>query len=184
MTILTPADTAGFWTRAGGPANRSAEWVAIAMAESSLETNALSPTGAEGLWQIEYYNSWWAGAAGDDLYDPAANAQAAVYGSGGGTNCAAWDTCYADISVSGRYSFLAYPERGSAAWLNITAAAAAIGQGGSAGAQGGAAPDPVDQAGRVFSALFFDVQVTIPQYVRDIQITTASIAPIYGPGWR
>lgn len=184
MTILTAADTAGFWERAGGPANRSAEWVAIAMAESSLVTEALSSTGAIGLWQIEGYNSWWAGTDQNGLYDPALNAKAAVYGSGGGTNCAPWDTCYADINASGRYSYLAYPERGSAAWLNISAAAAAIGKGGQVGAAGGTAPDPVDRAGRVFSALVFDVSVTIPQYVRDIQITTASIAPIYGPGWR
>lgn len=184
MTILTASEVAGWWVKGGGPANRSVEWVAIAMAESSLDDAAVSSTNAIGLWQIEAYNSWWAHVNPGGLFDPLYNAQAAVYGSGGGTNCAPWDTCYADINSSGRYRFLAYPERGSAAWNNITGASAAIGAGGQIGAGVGSAPDPVDRAGRVFSALTFDVAVTIPGFIRDIQITTASIAPIYGPGWR
>lgn len=184
MTVLSASEVAQWWVKAGGPASRSVEWVAIAIAESSLDDAAVSPTNAIGLWQIEVYNAWWAHTNAGGLFNPLFNAQAAVYGSGGGTNCAPWDTCYADINSSGRYGYLSYPERGSAAWNNITGASAAIGAGGQVGATVGSAPNPVDRAANVFSALTFDVQVTIPGFVRDLQITRASTVPIYGPGWR
>lgn len=184
MTVLTASEVAGWWVKGGGPASRSAEWVAIAMAESSLDDAAVSSTNAIGLWQIEAYNAWWAHTNAGGLFNPLFNAQAAVFGSGGGTNCAPWDTCYADINRSGRYRYLAGPEVGSAAWNNLTSATNAIGQGGQVGATGGLGPQNAGDADHVFAAVQFDVAVTIPGFVRDIQITTASIRPLYGPGWR
>lgn len=184
MTTLSASQVAGYWERAGGPANRAVEFVAIAGAESSLDTEALSSTGARGLWQIEYYNASWAHATADELYDPLVNARAAVYGSGGGTNCAAWDTCYYDINTSGRYSFLGYPERDSAAWRWISSVTAALGSGGVLPPVNLFTPDPLGQAGSAFSTAVYDLQYAVVGFVRDIQITTASIAPIYGPGWR
>jgi hypothetical protein len=182
--ILTPLEVAGWWQQAGGNWNMAAEWVAIAMAESSLDADAVSVTGAIGLWQIEPYNSTWYPGPASGLFRPQINADAAFYGSGSGGNCAAWDTCYADIARSGRYTYLAGPEVGSAAYNNMTAAYNAIGSGGRTGAGGGTGPQDVGDADHIWSALTFDVSVAIPGFVRDIQITTASIAPIYGPGWR
>lgn len=182
--ILSAMEVANWWQFAGGRWETAAQWVAIAMAESSLDADAVSPTDAIGLWQIESYNTSWYSGPRSELFRPQINAQAAYYGSGGGGNCAPWDTCYADINRSGRYRYLPGPEVGSAAWNNLHAAYNAIGQVGKTGATGGLGTQNVADAGRVFAAAQFDLTVTIPGFVRDIQITTASIRPLYGPGWR
>lgn len=119
MTVWSVHDVYGFWVTEGGPANRGVEFVAIAIAESSLDDHAVSVTSARGLWQEEPF---WANSYGitvESLFDPRTNALVAVGISNHGQNCAAWDTAYADINVSGRYGFLAYPEHGSAAANNI-----------------------------------------------------------------
>lgn len=126
MTILTIPQCAGAWLGAGGPRSRMVEFVSISIAESGLRTDAVSPVGAEGLWQVMPFwfpslhlpPSGWA--------DPHINAEAARMISGGGNNCAAWDTCYADINSSGRYNFLSFPEPGSAAAGNIPHVAAVL----------------------------------------------------------
>lgn len=127
MTVRTAREVAGYWEGAGGPASRIVEWVAIAIGESSLDDAALSPAGAIGLWQIMPFHAAEFGITVDSLYDPRTNALVAVVLSGHGTNCAAWDSCYADINASGRYSFLAWPERGSADFNNLSIAAAELG---------------------------------------------------------
>jgi len=184
VTTLSASQVAGYWRAAGGPADRAVEWVAIAGAESSLDTESLSSTGARGLWQIEYYNAVWAHATADELYDPEVNARAAVYGSGGGTNCAAWDTCYYDINATGRYSFLDYPEQHSAAWQWISSVTAALNTGGYTPPVYGYDPDPVAKTGSMFATTVYDVVNNIPRLINNIQLTTQSTAPIYGPGWR
>lgn len=126
MALLTAVQVASYWTGAGGPSARAVEWVAIAMGESGLVTDAVSPAGAIGLWQIMPFNAGPNGATVGQLYDPAVNAMVAVKMSGGGANCAAWDSCYADIQASGRYSYLAYPEKGSADYNNLPAAYAEL----------------------------------------------------------
>ena len=127
MAELTAVQVADYWIGAGGPKARATEWVAIAMGESGLNDAALSPAGAIGLWQIMPFNAPGYGYSPSQLYDPAINARVAVSMSGGGINCAAWDSCYLDIYASGRYTFLAWPERGSADYNNLAAAAAEIG---------------------------------------------------------
>lgn len=127
MTLLTAVQVADYWVGAGGPKSRDVEWVAIAMGESGLVTDAVSSAGAVGLWQIMPFNAPTYGYSTSDLYDPAINARIAVAMSGGGVNCAAWDSCYANISASGRYSFLGWPEVGSADYNNLPAAASEIG---------------------------------------------------------
>lgn len=127
MTILTASQVAGYWVAAGGPRNRAVEWVAIAIGESSLDDQIVSPAGAIGTWQIMPFNAAPFGFTVADLYDPLVNAKVAVQMSGGGTNCAAWDSCYRDIYASGRYRFLAWPETGSADFNNLAVAAAEIG---------------------------------------------------------
>lgn len=126
MALLTAVQVADYWTGAGGPPRRAVEWVAIAMGESGLVTDAVSTAGAVGLWQIMPFNAGPYGYSVADLYNPAVNARIAVAMSGGGVNCAAWDSAYADIAASGRYSFLAWPESGSADYNNLAAAAAEL----------------------------------------------------------
>jgi hypothetical protein len=115
MVVLSTAQTAGYLKTEGMPANRIGEFVAIAVCESGLNTGAVSPAGALGLWQIMPFN--FAPLGLDVNYWSVAftNARAAVLLSGHGSNCAAWDTCYADIAASGRYRYLNWPERGSCA---------------------------------------------------------------------
>lgn len=128
MTVLTARQVAGYWQGAGGPASRDVEWVAIAIGESSLDDSAVSPAGAIGLWQIMPFHAAEFGITVDSLYDPRTNALVAVSLSGHGTNCAAWDSCYRDIYASGRYTFLAWPEVGSADYNNLSIAAAELGK--------------------------------------------------------
>lgn len=127
MPILTALEVADYWTGAGGPKSRAVEWVAIAIGESGLIDDAVSPVGAIGLWQIMPFNAAPYGFTVSQLYDPAVNAKVAVEMSGGGTNCAAWDSAYLDIQRSGRYTYLPWPEKGSADWNNLAIAAAQLG---------------------------------------------------------
>lgn len=129
MTVLSARQVADYWVAEGGPANRAVEWVAIAIGESSLDDSAVSPAGAIGLWQIMPFHAGEFGITVDSLYDPRTNALVAVSLSGHGTNCAAWDSCYRDIYASGRYSFLAWPEVGSADYNNLATAANLLGSG-------------------------------------------------------
>lgn len=126
MTVLSALEVASLWVQAGGPAAKAVEWVAIAMGESSLDDSVVSPAGAIGIWQIMPFNAAPNGFTVGQLYDPRVNARIAVLMSGGGTNCAAWDSAYRDINASGRYRFLAYPEVGSADYNNIPRAQAAL----------------------------------------------------------
>lgn len=138
--ILTAQQVAGWWQDEGGPASRDVEWVAISMGESSFDDTVVSPAGAIGLWQIMPFHAAEYGFQVSGLYDPQVNAYIAVRLSGYGTNCAAWDTCYLDINASGRYSFLGFPEQGSAAWNNIPAVAAMLGKNPNYSATGGMPP--------------------------------------------
>jgi hypothetical protein len=126
MTVLSAVQVADYWIGAGGPRSRAVEWVAIAIGESDLDDQAVSPVGAIGLWQIMPFNAAPNGVTVSDLYLPAVNARVAVLMSGYGANCAAWDSAYRDIEASGRYSFLSWPEQGSADWDNLATAQAEL----------------------------------------------------------
>lgn len=125
--ILTPLEVADAWIAAGGPKNRATEWTAIALGESGYDTEAVSSAGALGLWQIMPFNFAPNGVSQSDWTDPLANATVAVRLSGGGTNCAAWDSCYEDIEVSGRFTYLAWPQPGSADYANLAIVSAQLG---------------------------------------------------------
>jgi hypothetical protein len=127
VTQLTAHGVASYWLGAGGPRSRMVEWVAIALGESSYNTDAISIAGAIGLWQIMPFNAAPNGVSVNALYDPHWNAYVAVRMSGHGTNCAAWDSAYRDIAASGRYSFLGWPESGSADFNNLAIAANELG---------------------------------------------------------
>lgn len=127
MAELTAREVADLWIAAGGPRNRAVEWTAIALGESSYDTEAVSSAGAIGLWQIMPFNAAPNGTTVRGLYDPLTNARVAVRMSGHGSNCAAWDSCYVDIQGSGRYTFLGWPERGSADWNNLAVVSVQLG---------------------------------------------------------
>lgn len=184
MTVHSARDIADIWTRAAGSSERAVEWTAIAMGESSLDDQVVSSAGAIGLWQIMPFNAHWGGGTVSDLYDPEYNAKVAVLMSGNGANCAAWDSCYLDINRSGRYSYLGYPERGSADWNNIPVAAGLIGS----QALAAALPEPslgisVDLA-RVAAAAQQVITSALPALRTRVLAEHAVVGAMYQPGWR
>lgn len=143
MTELTALEVADLWVAAGGPRSRVTEWTAVALEESGWRTDAVSSVGAIGLYQFMPGTAAEFGYSPGDMYDPRKASRACVLLSGHGTNCAAWDSCYANIYSSGRYSFLGYPERGSNVYGAIPLVAAALGT----HKIGGGAPPPVPGVG-------------------------------------
>lgn len=84
------------WTQAGGNPQMAPLMAAIAMVESGGNPQASNPSGATGLWQIEW--PLHAGVAGttsqSQLYDPLTNAQAAVALSGNNPSTAPGNPVY------------------------------------------------------------------------------------------
>jgi hypothetical protein len=152
------------------PDKRLIAWAAVSFCESSWNTQAVSPTSARGLYQLEPY-SWPAGAGSFDKWDnPDVNTRAALILSGYGMNFAPWDTAYADIQASGRYSFLNWPERGSCAWNHFGYVAAILGTG-----VGGSYTPPVQPgvSGTLQDALgFYDsaTRATLPAMTRQTRV--------------
>lgn len=183
MTVHSALDVAHIWVQAGGPQSRTVEWVAIAMGESSLDDQVVSPAGAIGLYQIMPFNAQYGGGSVSDLYDPVYNTRVAVIMSSDGANCAAWDSAYADINRSGRYALLNWPERGSADFNNIPIAAGLIGS----GSLGSALPEPslgisVDMA-RAAAGVQQLITSVLPQLRSDTLAEHAAIGKMYQPGW-
>jgi hypothetical protein len=85
----------GLWIEGGGSRSTAPIAAAIAMAESSGNTNAESdnPDGGTnvGPWQLDT-NGVGAGHSVSELKDPVTNAQLAVKGSGDGRNWSDWAT--------------------------------------------------------------------------------------------
>lgn len=129
MTRLTARQVAQYWVDNGGASDRAVAWTAVAMGESDFDTHAVSSVGARGLWQ--FMPGSWPIECGpfSNAFDPAANALAASILSGQGKNFAPWDSAYRDIYISGRYSFLSWPEEGSVDYRNITIVASELGPG-------------------------------------------------------
>jgi len=175
---------AGFWTAAGGPADRAAEWVGICWGESSGDDQAVSSAGAIGLFQIMPFNASIGGGGVSNLYDPSYNTRVAVLMSGGGTNCAAWDSAYADINRSGRYSFLGYPEPGSADahWAAVAAVALGV------DATSSALSEPALEIGAAIGSVAATIQQVINSALPALHSATrtdqGTISAMYQPGWK
>lgn len=184
MALLTAVQVADYWIGAGGPKARAVEWVAIAMGESGLRSDVVSPVGAIGLWQIMPFNAAPNGVSVGALYDPAVNARVAVQMSGGGTNCAAWDSAYLDINRSGRYSFLAYPEQGSADYNNLAAAAAELAGHGLGGITSPGSPGVDDTLGGTVPRFQAVGGRVIPAVTARAARVNAQLATIGRKGWR
>jgi len=184
MTVLSARAVADAWFVAGGPTSREVEWVAIAMGESSLDDSVVSPAGAIGVWQIMPFNAHIGGGTVQDLYNVAYNARVAVLMSNQGANCAAWDSCYADINASGRYSYLSYPEKGSADYNNLALAAVALG----VDAVTAAATEPSLGIGGDLAGSMGNIQAVLASALPALHTSTvnehAIIGAMYQPGWK
>ncbi len=93
--VMSQQDIRTLWTSAGGNPAVANTAAAIAMAESSGRTDALSqnPDGGTnvGLWQLDT-RGVGAGYSVEQLRDPATNARVAVMGSLNGANWSPWQT--------------------------------------------------------------------------------------------
>lgn len=184
MTVLTPLEVAEYWIGAGGPKSRAVEWLAIAMGESGLDDTIVSPAGAIGVWQIMPFNASIGGGTVGDLDNPAYNARVAVIMSGGGVNCAAWDSAYLDIQRSGRYSYLAWPEVGSPDYINLAYAQADLAGHGLSGITDPGTPGMPGSIDGVVAKMNAITDVALPK----LTAQTSALAPVIGlsfmRGWR
>lgn len=179
MTVWSVQETGNILASAGMPVGRLTEFTAIAICESSLNDQAVSPTGAIGLWQIEPYTGAAVGITRAQLFDPGLNALAAIRVSGHGGNCAAWDTAYANIYRSGRYRFLHWPEPGSCAASHLSGTSVVLGTHNSGG---GAAPAYPGVAGTILHTVEVMGILThqaMPGYGRGVRSWTAAAGRLY-----
>lgn len=181
---LTARQVAELWVAAGGAPRRATEWTAIALGESGYRTDAVSSAGAIGLWQIMPFNAQPNGYSVADMYDAMDNARVAVKMSGGGMNCAPWDSCYADIQRSGRLSFLGWPQPGSADYDNLTIVSAQLGT----DKIGGAVPPPgalqIGQVVRTSAAINAQVQSMTRVLTRQLVWQRMQLVSIGSNGWQ
>lgn len=144
MPVLTIPEIAGAWQSAGATQigiDRRIEFAAICLAESGGNTDAVSPAGALGLWQVMPFNFAPLGLDVNQWRDPFVNARAALLLSNQGQNCAAWDSCYNDIAASGRFGFLNWPQPQSSAFGFLSQVSLALGRPGApTQPQGGQSP--------------------------------------------
>ena len=176
MTVLSSAECYGILLLAGMPKGaRCTEFVAIAECESSLNTDAISPVGALGLWQIMPFNFGPLGLAVSDWRNPDTNARAAVLLSGHGANCAAWDTCYFNIQSSGRYSFLNWPEHGSCASNNLGRVSVVVGTHNQGGAMAPPEPGAAAQLIPALNGLARLTEVRLPALIGSIDIVDSKV---------
>jgi hypothetical protein len=158
--------------------------VAIAIGESALEDDAVSSAGAIGVWQIMPFNAAPHGFTVNELYQPGVNAKVAVEMSGGGQNCAAWDSAYRNINASGRYSFLAWPETGSADYNNLPIAQAELSGHGLSGITNPGNPG-IDATLAASAKRWQDVATSaVPALSNQVIATTRLIAASGRGGWR
>lgn len=184
MAPLTLVQVADLWLAAGGPRNRVVEWVAIELSEGGLFTDAVSPAGAIGPWQIMPFNAAPHGYSVADLYIPIDNAKIAVAMSGHGTNCAAWDSCYRDINASGRYAFLSWPESGSSAFDKLAWVSAALGHDKLGGAMPPVGNPVTSQIARQLAALQLLSSKVYPGLDKVMVAQRMKIRRQLTPGWR
>jgi hypothetical protein len=119
MTTLTVNQIRDYWERNGGGPATVVDAVAVALAESGGRTDAISPSGDYGLWQINRIHFGTYGIDARNWSDPNVNAAAAAGISSSGYNWAAWCTCWTDPRDNCGHGFLAHPQPGSPAAAEI-----------------------------------------------------------------
>jgi hypothetical protein len=129
VSYVTARQIAQALVDSGCPSANVVAWCAVAYGESSFDLRAESPVGARGVFQ--FMPGSWPIQCGpySNAWTLESSAFACVILSGGGRNFAPWDSAYRDIYISGRYSYLAWPENGSADYNNIRIVAAMLGPG-------------------------------------------------------
>jgi len=159
------------WQFAGGTPSRAPLMAAIALAESSGDSNAVSPAGAISLWQVMPF---WAGELGmtvADLFVPLDNARAARSISGGGFHVGAWDTCYNPPESAADRKDLTWPETGSPAWNILHDNGGGSSGGGSTAPYGGATPADRQLLSQFAQANYYNAQ-TIPWNTQQVVYNT------------
>jgi len=137
------------WKFEHGNSSKAEMMAAIALAESSGISDAVSPAGAIGLWQVMPF---WASDFGwpvSYLYQPVYSALAAVRISGDGSNVGAWDTCYNPVSSAAHRKDLSAPETGSPAWNILHDHGISVTGGGGGSVVEGPAPGDAQLASQV-----------------------------------
>lgn len=95
MTVLSYGQLQNLWNNAGGPPAWAPTMAAIALLESGGNTQASNPSGATGLWQVEWplHSDLSPDGSRQALYDPTVNAKAAIAILNGGAGlCSGWGT--------------------------------------------------------------------------------------------
>jgi hypothetical protein len=183
MTQLTARQVWGYYEMVNMPANRAVAWVSVAYGESGFNTEATSYVDARGLYQFMRYS--WPGNLGSfdqNAYDPYWNTLAMRELSGDGMNFAPWDSCYANINRSGRYSFLSWPQVGSSVYNSMWLVAGLMG---AKPPHGLSPPSQPGVTGTLPAALQRYGELThtiIPQATKRQKLLAATIARMYRLG--
>lgn len=126
-TAYTIQQLAKIWQVAGGSEHHWIDAVAVAVAESSGDPDAISPSHDYGLWQINRIHFGDGIITAGNWSDPETNAREAIRLSGNGTNWAAWCTAWVDPAGNCGHGHLPHPEAGSPAGRMLPAVAAVLG---------------------------------------------------------
>jgi hypothetical protein len=129
VSVLNAHQVAQYLVNNSCPSSRVVAWAAVSLGESGWDTRAESPVGARGIFQ--FMPGSWPLQCGsyDNAWDPDVSCFAAMILSNQGQNFAPWDSAYTDIYISGRLSFLSWPEVGSADYRLMVNVAADLGPG-------------------------------------------------------
>lgn len=119
MTIWTIPELANYWYDAGGSKFTVVYAVAVCLAESGGNDQAISRSGDYGLWQINTVHFNGTTITAQSMLRPDANAYEAVALSGGGANWAPWCTAWVDPATNCGHGTLPVPQPGSLAWSHI-----------------------------------------------------------------
>lgn len=126
MSRLSPSQIGAVWLRNGGASSHIVVAVAVSLAESGGDTDAISVSNDYGLWQINKINFPAQGLNTVTARDPDRNARVAIRMSGNGTNWGAWCTCYTHPKGQCGRLYLPLPQPDSYAANQLAYAAQAL----------------------------------------------------------
>lgn len=119
MTHYSIGGLARLWLSCGGQRADVVSAVAVSLAESGGNSNAISPANDYGLWQINEINFARYQLNAQTALDPVRNCFVAVAMSAGGDNWAPWCTAWADPGRHCGHGYLHTPQPGSSAYRFI-----------------------------------------------------------------